>query len=125
MPAIKQRPSLLRAVWRGLQRRCPNCGRGPLMATYLRQVDQCAMCGEPYGHIRADDAPPWLTILAVGHVVVPTAIAVESMATWPVWMATIVWATAALALSAAVLPRAKGLFLAAIWSLRAPGSEAG
>lgn len=121
----RHRPSFLLAVWRGMRRRCPNCGRAPLLAGYLRQVDHCAACGEPFGHIRADDAPPWLTILVVGHVVVPLAVTVESFVTWPVWVATAVWALTALALSAVVLPRAKGVFLAAIWSLRAPGSEMG
>jgi uncharacterized protein (DUF983 family) len=125
MPHLKDRPSFLRAVWRGMAGRCPNCGLGPLLASYLRQVDRCAVCGEAYGHIRADDAPPWLTILVVGHLIVPLAIAVESVSTWSVWIATAVWATAALALSALVLPRAKGVFLAAIWSLKAPGSEVG
>lgn len=124
MPRLKERPPFLQAVWRGMRGRCPNCGLGPLLATYLRQVERCSVCGEPFGHIRADDAPPWLTILVVGHVIVPLAITVETVATWPVWLGTTVWATTALVLAALVLPRAKGVFLAAIWSLRAPGSEA-
>ncbi len=125
MPPRQERPPFLLAVWRGMRGRCPNCGRAPLLAGYLRQVDHCAACGEPFGHIRADDAPPWLTILVVGHIIVPLAATVESVATWPVWVATTVWASAALVLSAVILPRAKGVFLAAIWSLRAPGSETG
>jgi uncharacterized protein (DUF983 family) len=34
-------------------------------------------CGEAYGHFRADDAPPWLTILVVGHITIPIILALE------------------------------------------------
>ena len=42
--------------------KCPNCGAGALFRSYLKQVDHCAVCGESYGKIHADDGPPWLTI---------------------------------------------------------------
>jgi hypothetical protein len=35
----------------------------------------------------------------------------------------VVWPGLALALTAAVLPRAKGFLMSVIWSTRAPGSE--
>lgn len=126
MPQARRpgRPSFPIAAWRALRRRCPNCGRAPLFASYLRQVDHCAACGEAYGHIRADDAPPWLTILIVGHVVLPLALAMGFLLTWPAWIGVVLWSTVAVGLSAVVLPRAKGFFLAAIWHLRSPGSEA-
>ena len=45
------------------------------MRSYLKQVENCAACGESFGQIRADDAAPWLTIILVGHVFLP----------WPSW----------------------------------------
>ena len=113
------RPIILRAL-RGL---CPNCGQGKLMASYLKQVQRCAVCGEDFGHIRADDAPPWLTILLVGHIVVPLAYETERHTVWPVWVAMLIWPVLALGLALLILPRAKALFIAVIWATRAPGSE--
>jgi uncharacterized protein (DUF983 family) len=103
--------------------RYPNCGGGRLFASYLKQDDRCAVCGEPLGHIRSDDAAPWLTILVVGHVVVPITLAFEMRTSWPDWVSMTLWPILALALAVVVLPRAKGLFLGLIWSTGAPGSE--
>jgi uncharacterized protein (DUF983 family) len=116
---------LPRAIWRGFLRRCPRCGQGALFKAYLKQVDACAVCHEEYAHIRADDAPPWLTILVVGHIVVPLIFVVDSGFSWPNWLVMIVWPAITVLLALAVLPRAKGVFIALIWATRAPGSERG
>ncbi|SMF58753.1 Uncharacterized conserved protein, DUF983 family [Tistlia consotensis] len=117
------RPRLGLAIRRGLLCRCPNCGRGRLLAGYLKQVEACSVCGEPFGHLRSDDAAPWLTILFVGHVTVPLALFVESHTDWPDWVSKTVWPGFALLLALFVLPRARCLFLSAIWATRGPGSE--
>lgn len=117
------RPDTWTAVKRGLRRCCPNCGEGKLFAGYLKQVEVCSRCGERFGHIRADDGPAWLTIIAVGHLVVPLALEVELNTHWPMWVAMTLWPSLALALTLAGLPFAKGIFVAAIWAMKAPGSE--
>lgn len=117
------RPRIGTVISRALLGRCPNCGRGKLFASYLKQVDRCPVCGEHYGHIRSDDAAPWLTILVVGHLLVPMIFAVERRASWPNWLSMTVWPLMALALTLAILPRAKAVFLSIIWATRAPGSE--
>jgi Uncharacterized protein conserved in bacteria len=117
------RPGLATALCRGLIDRCPRCGQGRLFAGYIRQVDQCDVCGEAWGHVRADDAPPWLTILLVGHIVLPLALWVEGQVSWPEWVGMVLWPTLALALAALILPRAKAVMLTLIWFTRAPGSE--
>ena len=35
-------------------------------------------CGEALGHIRADDLPPYATILLVGHLIVPLVLWVDA-----------------------------------------------
>jgi uncharacterized protein (DUF983 family) len=115
--------SLPMAIRRAAMGKCPKCGEGPLFRSYLKQVDRCAVCGEPYRHIRADDGPPWLTILVVGHIIVPLVFVMDSWTHWPIWTAATVWPTATALLAIAVLPRAKGVFLGAIWATQAPGSE--
>jgi uncharacterized protein (DUF983 family) len=117
------RPPLGTAMLRGLKGRCPACGRGRLFARFLKPVESCADCHEPLGHVRSDDAAPWLTILVVGHIVVPLMLAVERYSQWPDWVAMVVWPAVALALTVAILPRAKGFLMGIIWATRAPGSE--
>ena len=105
------------ALRNGLRRRCPACGRGPLFAGYLRPVRSCGGCGEPLGHIRADDFPPYIAILVAGHVVVPLLLLAEQSWAPPLWLQALVWPALALALVAVLLPVAKGGGLAAMWAL--------
>lgn len=116
------RPSVGTAIGRGLSGQCPACGRGRLFASYLKQVESCETCGEAFGHIRSDDAAPWLTILVVGHLMVPLILIVEVNVDWPLWLSFSVWIPLILAATFAVLPKAKGVFLGAIWAMKAPGS---
>ena len=116
-------PDIWTIVRRALGCACPNCGEGRLFRAYLKQVDACEACGERFGHVRADDAPQWLTILIVGHIVVPAILIVEQTSPWPLWLSMAVWPAVSLALILWTLPRAKALFIAIIWSSGAPGSE--
>ena len=118
-----QRPGILKAAGRALIGRCPNCGLGKLFAAYLKQVHHCSSCEEQYGHIRSDDGAPWLTILVVGHIVVPLLLAVEINYDIPMWTSIPVWSALTLTLTLITLPRAKGVILSFIWSTNAPGSE--
>jgi uncharacterized protein (DUF983 family) len=116
-----------KAVWaamgRGARSRCPNCGRSPLFRAYLKPVDACAHCSEVFRHIRADDGPAWLTILIVGHIVVGLALTLEIYAPIPVWASVALFCGLSLAMILWLLPRAKGVFIGAIWAMKAPGSE--
>ncbi|MFO1156168.1 MAG: DUF983 domain-containing protein [Rhodospirillales bacterium] len=118
----RTRPPFLVAVGRGLSGRCPNCGEGRLFRAYLKQVDACAVCGEPWGHIRADDAPPWLTILIVGHIVVPAAMAVESEGLLPFLGLDALWRWHVAPVAADPAARQRRLRRAPAVLLR-PGSE--
>jgi uncharacterized protein (DUF983 family) len=111
------------AIGRGAKASCPNCGNSPLFRAYLKQVDACAKCHEPFKHIRADDGPAWLTILIVGHIVVGIALTVEIYAPMPVVTSVALFCGLSLAMILALLPRAKGVFIGAIWAMKAPGSE--
>ena len=107
------------AAARALMGRCPHCGKGKLMKSYLKQVENCSVCGESFGQIRADDAAPWATIILVGHVFLPIAFMVELGL--PVWAEAGVWATGFTALALAILPKAKAMFIGILWHTRAPG----
>ena len=109
------------AVLRGLQRRCPQCGKGHLFAGYLKVVDACPECGEELSHHRADDGPAYLTILLVGHIL---GFVIHFM--WvqfrpePLTMA-LVLSAGAIALSLYLLPRMKGMVVGIQWARRMHG----
>ncbi len=110
--------SMLTAIMRCVAGRCPKCGEGKLLASFIKPVANCAVCGEALGNIRADDGPPWLTILIVGHILLPIIFTVGPHSTWPQWLSMTVWVSAALILMLLVLPRAKGFFIGVIWKNR-------
>ena len=118
-----ERPDLWRMAVRALRCRCPKCGEGALFKGYVTPVAACAVCGEPFGHIRADDGPAWLTILIVGHVVVGAILAVEPYVDWPQWVSMTLWLALALVMTLVALRPSKALFIAILWRSGAPGSE--
>ncbi|MBK3777330.1 DUF983 domain-containing protein [Azospirillum sp. YIM DDC1] len=111
------------AALRGLMGNCPACGRGRLLRNYLKPVDHCTHCGEAFGHLRADDAPPWMTILIVGHIVIPAVLSVEQSYEPATWVHLTIWPLLTLLLTGLLLPRCKGVVLGLLWSTGAPGSE--
>jgi len=117
------RPSTLTALFRGALGRCPRCGKGRLLHHYLKMVDRCAVCGEPYGHYRTDDAAPWLTILVVGHLTVPVILMLEQSFRPPLALAFAIYLPLIAGLTLLLLPRCKGVMAAALWALKAEGSE--
>lgn len=116
------RRAKLRAVKRGFLGRCPNCGEGHVFRAYLKVRDCCEVCGEALHHHRADDAPPYLTILVVAHIM--GALLVTILGTWddiPLWVNFILWPGLVLGLSLTLLPRIKGALVALQWALRMHG----
>ena len=73
-------------------------------------------------HQRADDAPPYFTILVVGHVIGAMMLYVEEVdADLPIWIHAIVWPLLTLAMSLVLLPRFKGALIGLQWANRMHG----
>ncbi len=109
------------ALRRGWRRRCPACGAGPLMKSYLKVNDECAVCQEQLHHHRADDGPAYLTILIVGHLMAPLLLIVfETFRPEPLVLFTI-FAIGCVGLSLYLLPRLKGAVIGFQWSRRMHG----
>ena len=87
---------------------------------YLKPVANCAACGEAYSQIRADDFPPWLTIIVVGHFVVPLLLVTNRM-DMSVALQLSLWLPTTLALVLLLLPRFKGAIVGLMWSLESAG----
>ena len=109
------------ALWRGFRLRCPACGKGAMFGAYLKVNDRCPGCGEELHHHRADDAPPYFTILIVGHIIVAAVLTVELTLAPPMWMQMVAWPVLATALSLLLLPVIKGTLVALQWALRMHG----
>lgn len=105
-----------RAMLRGWRRRCPHCGRGPLLKSYLKVNDACAVCREELFHHRADDGPAYLTIFLVGHLMAPLLhFAFVHWRPEPLTLFTI-FAIGCVALSLYLLPRLKGVIIGYQWA---------
>ncbi len=85
-----QPDSFWTALSRGARGRCPACGEGKLFRGYLR-IKDCESCGAPLSRLRADDAPPYFTILLTGHVLVPPVLWIERAYQPPMWLHMSLW----------------------------------
>lgn len=117
------KPAASAVIFRGLRRRCPKCGAGRLFAGYLKVAAGCGHCDEALGHIRADDFPPYLTIVVVGHIVVPLVLLSQHYPSPPMWMEMAFWPTLTLVLTLSLLPFVKGGIVAFMWRLGLRGDE--
>jgi uncharacterized protein (DUF983 family) len=93
---------------RGFNGRCPSCGQGRLFNGFLRVVAQCAHCRAPLGLARADDAPPYFTILIVGHIVIPAMLIMQKNWDPPMWLLAVIFLPLTLVLSLGLLRPIKG-----------------
>jgi uncharacterized protein (DUF983 family) len=109
------------ALWRGWRRRCPACGTGPMLKSYLKVRDECPICSEPLHHHRADDGPAYLVILIVGHIMAPAIlIAFTVFRPEPLVLASL-FTIGCVGLSLYLLPRLKGMVVAVQWAKRMHG----
>jgi uncharacterized protein (DUF983 family) len=116
-------PSRLTAVLRGLSCRCPHCGDGRMFGRFLKVRDRCDKCGEELFHHRADDFPPYLVIVVVGHLVVTMILLVEINFSPPMWVQMSIWVPVTIGLALTLLQPVKGAVVALQWSLRMHGFE--
>lgn len=109
------------AMMRGWRMRCPACGQGRMFGRYLKVNDTCPSCGlEMSGH-RADDAPPYFTILIVGHIIVPLMLLLEQHVQPPEWVHMALWLPLTLLLCLWFLPHIKGTLIGLQWARRMHG----
>lgn len=115
------RRSKAQATFLGLKRgalgRCPNCGDGRLFGAYLKVRPVCEACGHDNGRYPSDDAPPYFTILIVGHLVVAPLLAFQVIWTIPTGLLLAILLPALAALTLTILPIVKGAVVGVLWSL--------
>ncbi len=113
--ALPKRP-LYKALTRGWRCKCPACGEGKLFSAYLKVNDICPTCGEELFHHRADDAPPYITILLVGHILVGLLLHLEMVWSIPPFAYLLTLVPLAVVLPLLLLPPIKGAIVGLQWA---------
>ena len=111
------------AIKRGFRGRSPRCGEGKLFRAFLKVDDHCPVCGLDFTPHRADDLPAYLVIVIVGHIVVPTALFIETDFSPPVWLQLAIYLPLTVVLSLALLQPVKGAVVGLQWALRMHGFD--
>jgi uncharacterized protein (DUF983 family) len=109
------------AMWHGFTSHCPACGEGRLFKSYLKTVNVCAHCGEELHHQRADDAPPYFTMMIVAHIVIPAMVIIERIWKPEIWLQLAFWLPITLIMTLALLPPVKGAIVGLQWALKMHG----
>jgi uncharacterized protein (DUF983 family) len=120
-------PSAKRDVWtsirRGFRGRCPRCGEGRLFRAFLKVDNNCSVCGLDFTPHRADDLPAYLVIIIVGHIVVPTALMIETNYSPPVALQLAIYLPITLIASLVLLQPVTGAVVGMQWALRMHGFD--
>ena len=114
-----------RSVWQamvnGLRQRCPDCGKGQVFRKYIKVNHTCDACGLELHHQRADDAPPYFTMLIVLHFVLSGMLTVEQVYSPATWVQLTIWMPIALVSALWLLPRVKGALIGIQWARQMHG----
>jgi uncharacterized protein (DUF983 family) len=110
------------AIGRGFLGRCPRCNQGRIFRAYLKVNEYCPHCGLELHEHRADDAPPYMTIIIIGHVIVGSMLLYEEFdPNAPLWLQFAIWPALAIILSLWLLPHIKGALIGYQWALQMHG----
>jgi uncharacterized protein (DUF983 family) len=101
-------PGWRTGIGRGLRGRCPACGGDRLFSRFLKVAEQCRDCGTDLHHHRADDLPPYIVILIVGHILGWAILTAETRFQVPLWLHLALWPLLALILCLLLLQPVKG-----------------
>jgi len=112
-----------RAMRRGFGGKCPQCGKGRLFRAFLKTSDTCDVCGEELHHHRADDAPPYVTIVLVGHLLVPLMVPFMLDGDMPNWAVLAIFLPLTGLAALVLLQPVKGAIVGLQWALRMHGFD--
>ena len=112
------------ALVKGFRCKCPKCGEGKLLHSYLKVNDHCANCGQELFHHRADDGPAYLSILVTAKVMGTLMLLFYETFLPSPWVLATIFGTGVVVMSLALLPRFKGMLVGIQWAKRMHGFSA-
>ena len=98
-------------IKRGFKKKCPACGEVPLYIKFLKTYQKCKSCGIKLSNYKSDDGPAYLTILIVGHIIIPLVLFAEKKLSPSIYFQMFFWPLFTLVLSLWLLPKIKGAFI--------------
>ena len=102
-----------------LARPVPALRRRPPVRGFLKMRSHCPACELVLDPYRADDAPAYFTIFAVGHIIVPLVLVFERYGNQPpLWVHAVLWFPLSVVIALILLPRIKGAVIALLWAHR-------
>ena len=78
-------------LYAGLMVRCPRCGQGALLHTFLNLRESCSVCGLNYAFVDSGDGPAVFAIFILGFVVLGAALWVEFNFEPALWVHVVLW----------------------------------
>lgn len=96
---------------RGFKKKCPSCGESPLFSKFLKIFPKCQNCGKNLSAYKSDDGPAYITILIVGHVIIPIILLIEKNLSPPIILQMTLWPIITIILCLWLLPKIKGAFI--------------
>lgn len=114
--AQQSAPDLLLGLRRGIHRKCPACGQGPLFRGYLKVQPVCPNCGNDNAQYPSDDFAPYITIFLVLHLMIPILIVTDRAWQPSVWVEMVVAIPIFLLATLVLLPFAKGGVIGFAWA---------
>jgi uncharacterized protein (DUF983 family) len=119
----EERPGILsnapsgipQALWRGFLTRCAACGSAGMFRSFLQPVQACPGCGFDWRRRTADDFPPYLVILLIGHIIAPAIIWMETSWHPALWVHLSIWLPIVVLLALALIQPVKGAVMAFQW----------
>jgi uncharacterized protein (DUF983 family) len=117
---LEERP-LGRSVKRGMLNTCPACGSGRLFGKFLKPVDHCASCNEELFHHRADDLPPYIVVVILGHVMLGGYMMTDLVFPASTWIHLMIWVPLSILIALLIIQPIKGGVIGLQWALRMHG----
>jgi uncharacterized protein (DUF983 family) len=114
--ALRSPPNLLVGVRRGVVRKCPACGQGPLFRGYLSVLPVCPACDNDNERYPSDDFAPYVTIFLVLHLLVPILFAADRTWDMSVTFETAMALPIFLISTLIILPFVKGAVIGFAWA---------
>ncbi len=112
----KSERSLGTAFLKGLSKKCPDCGKSKIFNGYIKVKHTCDDCGLELFHQRADDAPPYFTMMIVLHFAVSGLLIVEKAYSPETWVQMAIWLPATFIAAIIILPHIKGALIGVQWA---------
>lgn len=118
-----EKRSWVKAMARGFTRKCPSCGEGAIFSGYTTTHPACGTCGLDFTNHNADDAPPYFTIMVVGHIIIPLALTVQRFFDLSLTLQFAIWLPVLIISTYLFLPRSKGALIGLQWANRMHGFD--